>query len=478
MPSPISNTVQNPGLVSPPSSSGGGFWNGLGSAFGSGLGVIAGGLKNAATGIDNSIGSAIQGFANTAPGTGFTGTGVGTSAGSGLIQVANAQTHAPNVSTGPNQSAYVPPPTSYSFSSPTNTGAGTGTGSGAGAATPPITPPVTPPPVTPPPTTNPNTNTGAAPFSSTVGALQTTAANPSDAFTAAQNQYNQANAQRATLEGSANTALGNLAGSRTNTQFLSGQGSQIQNSLALQEAPLTAEMQAAAQQEGAATSQQGTQQSGLAAAGQLGAPTAANPYGTYNPTQVQPGAGGYTGYGGGQSGTGIGAAAQVTGNLGNGQNFYQNVLPNYNSALNDAQSFNSWLNTPQSQGGGQGINFSSANIANQLQNWAQGQNLSDPRFAQLNTYLNDFTNKMSSVVGTSGGATTNYKQELVNAMIQPDATPQSIQTQMNTIIDVAKASLNGQYNTFNGNANYTPSGAGASGNSQTPSGYTPFFGNQ
>lgn len=338
----------------------------------------------------------------------------------------------------------------------------------------PTAKPAAPPPP-PAPTGNPYTNPGAAPFAATVGALQQQASQPMAQYTAAQEQYNKANQSLADLRQQAAKQNINILGSRTNLQEAGGEQGLLSSLEALEEAPLTGEMQAAQMAAQTATGQQNAQQSGLAEAGGLGAPQVANPYGTFSPTGLN-----YTPYGGGSAGgSGIGAASQVTGNLGAGQNFYQNTLPNYNSALNDADSFESWLKTPQGQGGGQGINFSSSNIANQLQNWAQGQNMSDPRFAQLNTYLNDFTNKMSSVIGSAGGATTNYKQQLVNSMIQPDATPESIQAQMKTIIDVAQASMNGVYNTFNGNGNYTPTGAGATGvQNQTPAGYTPFFGNQ
>lgn len=347
------------------------------------------------------------------------------------------------------------------------------------AATTPPTPPAPPVDTTNSPgpaltasaarATNPQDNSGAASFTAGVGALQQQASQPSASYTAAQNQYNEANQKLADVRHQYQVENARLYGTGLTTAQVAARSGTNALLESAAETPLTGEMQGAAQQEGAATGQQGTQQTGLATAAGLTAPQQASPYGTYDPATKT-----YTPYGGDTSngGSGIDAAGKVTGGLSASQNYYSTMLPNYTSAANDVTAFNNWLNQPASQGGGQGINFSQANLGNQLQNWALGKNFSDPRFPQLNTFLNDFGNKISAVVGATGGDTTNYKQQLVNAMISPDSTPASIQAQISTIMNVAQQTMKGVHDSFSGNANETP------WVNQTPSGYPPFFGNQ
>jgi hypothetical protein len=244
----------------------------------------------------------------------------------------------------------------------------------------------------------------------------------------------------------------------------------LQNYIASQEAPLTGQETAAAAAMSAATGQQGTQQSGLASAGQLSSPQASNIFGTYNPLNPTQ----YTGYGGGAANPG--SASTVQGNYQGGVNFQQTMVPNYTSAVNDANNLVNWFSTPASQGGGQGVNPSQLNAGNALTNWAEGQNYSNPQYNQLATYLNDFSSKLSSILGANSGQVTNYKQQLVDSMLNGSSDPTSIQTQMNTMLQTAQATMKGYAQTYG--INWSPSGTNLGGtnangsNTNTTSGYS------
>ena len=309
-------------------------------------------------------------------------------------------------------------------------------------------------------------------FPSIVGGLASTAATSSPQYQQAQQTYEQAAQQLATLQQQGNAQNQAILGGRTGAQEAGGEQGILQNYIAGQEAPLTGQEQAAAASMAAATGQQGTQQSGLASAGQLASPQASNIFGTYNPLNPTQ----YTGYGGGTASPG--SASTVQANYQGGVNFQQTMVPNYQSAVNDANNLVNWFSTPASQGGGQGVNPSQLNAGNALTNWAEGQNYSNPQYNQLATYLNDFSAKLSSILGANSGQVTNYKQQLVDSMLNGSSDPASIQTQMNTMLQTAQATMQGYAQTYG--INWSPSGTnlsnGSNTNTSTGSTYQSYFG--
>lgn len=284
------------------------------------------------------------------------------------------------------------------------------------------------------------------------------ASQPSAAFTSAQNQYLQANQELAALREQEAQQNQNILGGRTNLAEAGGEQGLLQNLAAGREAALTGQMSAAQAAAQSATQQEATQLAALNQAAGLVSPVPAPALGLVSPStgQLFP-------YGGGTPGQGIATAGQTLGNLQNATQFQTNMLPNYNAAVNVANHFMNWLDTPGDQGGGKSINSwaGDLNLGHQLQAWVTSGNFSNPQYPELNTFLNDFGNKISAVVGAAGGDITNYKRQLVATMMDPSASPESIKQQINTIMGVANDTMQGVTGTFGGSWSPPETGAGS-----------------
>jgi hypothetical protein len=308
--------------------------------------------------------------------------------------------------------------------------------------------------------TDPNAQNGGTPNGSQPGqnslisGLVTAASQPTPAFTEAQNDYNQAEeelqASKMNQSGQSFENLNNPIPSFAK----GGRENSVNSAAAFQQAAEANTMNAAANEQGIQTGQQGTELTGLSNAAGYAQPS---PYG---PAQAPYSS--YTGAGTQPVNTGQGGTA--LGNVGGAQTFQQTMVPAYQSAVNDSNAFVNWLNTPASQDGGQGVNPSQFNVGNALMNWATGQNYSNPQYPQLATYLNDFSSKLSSILGGNSGEITNYKQQLVNSMLNGTADTDSIQKQMQTMLDVGTQTMQGYASTYGVNWN-PPGGSSASGSS-------------
>ena len=237
----------------------------------------------------------------------------------------------------------------------------------------------------------------------------------------------QVSGQQGALLGAYNTALARLQ----------QQEGLAQTQQQLQQAGLTAAGNVAQQQAGAATTEQQAQQSALAQAAGVTAPTPANIYGFY-----QPGTGQYQEYPGGAAG-----GAQAQGALNLGTTYYSTMLPAYNNAkgIVDGTTDNPGLmNFLQSN---PDINFSSLNAANFAQQWINNQ-FSNPKYQELGQYFTELLNTLTPVVGAQG--VSNYKQQLVNSMLNPTSQNQSLQQQIQNLMSIAGGKMQTTYQTFSG----------------------------
>lgn len=272
-------------------------------------------------------------------------------------------------------------------------------------------------------------------FPSIVGGLASTASQPSQQYTDAQKQYLAANAELQKLQNQAAIQTANIGGSRTNLAEAGGEQGLLQNLVANQSAALTGEMNAAQAAAQTATGQQGTQQSGLAAAGGLAAPQA---FGLtnipFNPITGQ--FGGIAGAGAG----GIGGAGQVMGQLGSSENFYQNLVPAFNQAQSVYQGLTSFIQQNPS------INPTDANFVNNMNAWARGQQLSDPKYNQFTQYLNELLQTLTPIIGSQG--VSDYKSQLVQTMVNPTSSTQSIQAQVQNLMNIAQGKMTATQQSF------------------------------
>ena len=226
-------------------------------------------------------------------------------------------------------------------------------------------------------------------------------------------------------------------------------------------------------QAGAATSEQQAQQAALAQAGSLTAPTPANIYGFY-----QPGTGQVTPYDtGGASGGGIGQGAMLQGTASLAASIPQSQN-SFNMATGISDQFSNWLkNNPGV------VNPSNINLVNELKNWAQGGQFSDPNYPELNQFINEYLNTASSLVGTMG-MPTNYKQQIVNSMINPTSQTGSIEQQIANLNSLMANKLNTTYQSVgvtppSNISKYLPSTSNqTNGTTNTGNTFGSFFGNQ
>ena len=284
-------------------------------------------------------------------------------------------------------------------------------------------------------------------FPGLVGGLATTAMQPTPQYTAAQNQYLAANQALADLNKQYAQQGYNIGTSRTNLAEAGGEQGLLQNLYTGQEQALAQEMGAAQAAAQVATQQQLAQQSGLAAAGGLASPVPAQALGFYNPATGE-----FTQYGGGQGQGGAFGAGQVLGNVALGQQFQQQLAPAFNAAssiLYGEGGNQSKPTTGSLQGflnANQDINPTSINAANFADQWINNQ-FSNPKYTELAQYLNEFLNTLTPLIGAAGN-TTNYKQQIVNAMIKSTASGQSMSQALGNLFNnIASAKFGSIYNT-------------------------------
>jgi hypothetical protein len=299
--------------------------------------------------------------------------------------------------------------------------------------------------------------------------LASTAATSSPQYQAAQQTYQQAAQQLATLQqqaGAQNTAI---LGGRTGAQEAGGEQGLLQNYLASQEAPLTGQEQAAAASMAAATGQQGTQQSGLAAAGGLSSPQTSNPYGTFNPLNPTQ----YTGYGGGTTGSGAAAAGGVQSQVQQGS-----AVQTMTGIYQQAQSLSSNLTDAINQAGynpsvpgGLAIGQS---LASGVTQWLKTQS-GDPQYQNVANLISEVASKYANILQQSGGTPTSVSQ-VQNQIINGLASGQQIQTVLQSLATNAQSSINALKNASGTNANEstntTTSGNNAGGSNVSSGGYT------
>ena len=279
-----------------------------------------------------------------------------------------------------------------------------------------------------------------ATFPGLVTNLSNISATSTPEYQAAQNQYQTANQQLAQLKQAA--ANQQFIGAGTNLAEYAGTQGLLSNRLALQEQALTNEMAAAQSAMQTATGQQQVQQTGLTGAAGLSAPTPANVLGFYQPLSGETAP-----YGGGTAGAF--QAGQVQGAFGSGTQYQQVLAPDLNAStriLNQANDF--IAKNPD-------INPSQFNIANYANALIRGQQLSNPKYPILSQYINEFLNTLTNLVG-SPGMSTNYKQQIVNDMVNSTSATGSLQQQMQNLLGIATQKAQSIYGT--GQTIATPAG--------------------
>lgn len=101
------------------------------------------------------------------------------------------------------------------------------------------------------------------------------------------------------------------------------------------------------------------------------------------------------------------------------------------------------------------INPSSLAVGNTLQQWIQGQQLTDPRYQTLFNYLNEYTNTLAPILGVGGDA-TNLKTEIAQNMVNAAASGQSISQVLNAINQLATNKVNDLANGATGGSTSVP----------------------
>ena len=303
--------------------------------------------------------------------------------------------------------------------------------------------------------TNPYNATAPA-YSGTVGALAGTASQPSAAFTQAQNTAQTALQQ---LEASQSNEANANAANQSNPiplEFQQGRGQVLQNQYNAQQQALANEYQGAVGLEGAATSQQGTQQSGLAGAAGLSAPQPANALGTYNPTTGQ-----YEQYGGGTGG-GAAAAGGVQTQVQQGA-----AVQSMEGIYQQAQGLASTLTQAINQSGynpAQGVGPANT-YANGVNDWLQ-KNSGNPQYQNVANLVSEVANKYAAILNQSGGTPTSVsqvQQQIINGL----ASGQQIEQVLGSLATNAQTSINALQSASQNNANN-----GTTGNSNTNSQYS------
>lgn len=346
-------------------------------------------------------------------------------------------------------------------------------------------------------------------FTGLVDSLASTADRSSPEYQAAQSQYNDANQKLADLKNA--SANNQFVGAGTNIAEYAGTQGLLANRLANQEQALTGEMSAAQAAAQVATGQQGTQQSGLAAAGTLAQPQV----GQYGQTYYNPLSGGTSSgsvgvspsdpfYGtlqtyaqalaNNQGGT---IPASVTGNpVLNAQvlQMAKAINPNfnYNTAQGIAQGeqqVGSTSGAIQSQQQQQVAQYKSAlqqgqNLQSQLTNLittfglnpsdvnrvnstlqAIASNTSSAQYKQLSNYVNDVANTYAQILTPPGGSATDTTRSIAASMLDATASGTSLIQVMQGLDNQAEAKIAGtpteqNTGTYNNSSSGTSSGGG------------------
>lgn len=109
---------------------------------------------------------------------------------------------------------------------------------------------------------------------------------------------------------------------------------------------------------------------------------------------------------------------------GQGQSaIYQNI-PSLTSANTAAQGISNTISSFLQQH--PDLNVSNASLINQVQQWVQGKQLTDPNYQTLFNYLNEYASTLAPVLGV-GGDPTNMKTQIAQSFINAQASGQSIE---------------------------------------------------
>ncbi len=279
--------------------------------------------------------------------------------------------------------------------------------------------------------TNPYTNTGAPPYTQTVGALASTASQPSPAFTQAQQTADQALKDLQTSRTNEANALSLNAQNPIPLEFQQGRGQILQNQYLQQQNAYANTYQGATAQEQAATGQQGTQQTGLNEAANLTAPQQVNPTNVpFSPTTGQYGNPAATAYGSnGLQGVGnIGAQMQIGSDV-----------ATQNAVLGSAQSTGGNLQNLITQNN---INPSAFTPINGLLQ-VGAQYTSNPAYQEFAGQVNDFVSKIAPLLGGPGGATTDMKTQMATQILNASASGQSINQVISYFLNQAQQNIKG-----------------------------------
>lgn len=285
--------------------------------------------------------------------------------------------------------------------------------------------------------------------------LLASGAQPMPQYTAAQDQYNSANAKLAALRDQYATQTNNIATTPSDLSLANGEQGALYNRFSGQEAALTGEMTAAqsaaqvatgqqsAQQQGlasagstantaagAATGQQGTQQLGLGAAGALAQPSYLAPgQSPYSPTSNQ-----YGQLAGTQGGSGgLQGIGNISGQIGVGQNVAQ-----LNSYLGGAQVVGNNLNDLITQNNINPTGLTYANGA--LQFGAQA--MSNPAYQKFTGQINDFIGSLAPILGV-GGSVTDMKTRMSSQIVNALQSGSTIKDVVSYFLDQAKQKVQG-----------------------------------
>lgn len=225
---------------------------------------------------------------------------------------------------------------------------------------------------------------------------------------------------------------------------------------AQQQAAYTGAAGAANTTAGAATAQQGTQQSGQATAAELAAPQPANALGTYNPVTGQ-----YSQYGG-ASGGGAAQAGAVGTQIQQGATV-QTMVGNQAQAQSLVQNLSSLLSqggiNPSMPGGLGALQATASGI----QQWIDTQT-GDPKYQNYANLINEISQKYATILNSSGGTPTDQSQishQIINAL----ASGQDLSTALQSLDKNATDSINAlkgasQTNSLNGTQSNSTAGGG------------------
>jgi hypothetical protein len=351
----------------------------------------------------------------------------------------------PNANNGQTQNTGTGTPGLVSLPQPQNGYAGVGNSyNGAGQIVPTSSIP-----------TGQTSNQAPSTYPGLVTSLATTASQPSAAFTADQQQALVANQALAQSKLNESQALSDNSTNEIPLEAMEGRGAVIQNQYLSQQNALADELQGAGTLEQAATGQQGTQQSGLAAASGLAQPQPANALGTYNPVTGQ-----YEQYGG-AAGGGAATAGGVNTQISQGA-----AVQNMTGIFSQAQGLASTLSGVIKSSGYNPNDLGAATTyANGINQWLQGKS-GNPQYQNAANLISEVANKYAAILNQSGGTPTSVSQvqsQIINGL----ASGQQIETVLGNLAMNAQTSIDALKGASQNNANAT-----GNTNNSTPSGYT------